>query len=380
VKKQLALNTLTTLATIAILAAIALGAYTVTAHGTTGKADQPLPRLLGRRMFGVAADPWHVRGVTLAIGRRFDIVMSFASWSRRSDPSASFAEAARNGLVPMVTWEPWRPGVSAPRPGAYRAIAGGRYDSYIRMYARACAAYGGTILLRYAPGMNDRWDPWPTPAGEYVAAWRHVVRVFRSVRATNVLFVFSVNPSLYVRSPAGWLRRVRTFWPGSSYVGWVGATMIDFGGTHEYGVRALATRLGLLRSFGKPVMVSEANVNFRMRYRWMRAFRAWLERAGWVRAVVWSQAQGHARSQLPRIGDMRWRLADDPRAAALLRGIMQATAYSRAPRSTGTSPGGGTPGATRRMSRFASRAPCAPRTTRARGCPGTRSGPLPRPT
>jgi len=274
--------------------------------------------------------------LTHVVRRRFDIVMNFSAWPAHRDPSAFLAEAARKRLVPMLTWEPWQAlAASGPhrrvtrRTGVYHAIATGRYDGYIRMYAHACARYRGVILLRYAPGMNDRWYPLPSPARAYVAAWRHVVGTFRAAGAANVVFVFSVNPSLYIRSPRAWLRSVRTYWPGTAFVTWVGATMIDFGGARETSVKRLASRVALLRGFGKPVMVTEANVNYRMRYRWMQSVRKWLASAPWVRAVVWSQAQ--APAHLPGMGNMDWKLVRDPRAARLLGSMIASRDVRNAP-------------------------------------------------
>jgi mannan endo-1,4-beta-mannosidase len=53
-----------------------------------------------------------------------------------------------------------------------------------------------------------------------VAAWRHIVTVFRALGASNVTWLWTVNivndtQRGAIPSPAAW-------WPGSSYVNWVG--------------------------------------------------------------------------------------------------------------------------------------------------------------
>ena len=88
----------------------------------------------------------------------------------------------RRGSIPEITWEPWdttKPlGASQPRY-SLRNIADGKFDSYIRTWARTLAAYGGEVQLRFAQEMNGDWYPWGrgtngnTPA-EFVKAWRHV--------------------------------------------------------------------------------------------------------------------------------------------------------------------------------------------------------------
>jgi mannan endo-1,4-beta-mannosidase len=69
--------------------------------------------------------------------------------------------------------------------------------------------------------MNGNWYSWGnrhTPAKVFVAAWQHIVTLFRAVGATNVIWLWTVNvvdASPPIPSPGPW-------WPGSSYVNWVG--------------------------------------------------------------------------------------------------------------------------------------------------------------
>ena len=104
----------------------------------------------------------------------------------------------RRGSIPEITWEPWdttKPlGASQPRY-SLRNIADGKFDSYIRTWARTLAAYGGEVQLRFAQEMNGDWYPWGrgtngnTPA-EFVKAWRHVHDIFTAAGATNVQWVW----------------------------------------------------------------------------------------------------------------------------------------------------------------------------------------------
>jgi hypothetical protein len=52
-----------------------------------------------------------------------------------------------------------------------------------------------------------------------VAAWRHIVTIFRKAEAENVIWLWTVNvvdeAGPIIPDPASW-------WPGSSYVTWVG--------------------------------------------------------------------------------------------------------------------------------------------------------------
>ncbi len=121
--------------------------------------------------------------------------------------------ASKHDAVPLVQIDPT--GVSIA------AIASGRYDRYLSSYARAVAAYGRPVILSFGHEMNASWYSWGyrhTQPRVFVAAWRHVVRLFRASGARNVTWMWTVNAisqPFGARSPAAW-------WPGASYVTWVG--------------------------------------------------------------------------------------------------------------------------------------------------------------
>jgi mannan endo-1,4-beta-mannosidase len=101
------------------------------------------------------------------------------------------------------------------------AIASGQYDAYLRAYAAAVRAFGHRVIISFGHEMNATWYPWgyghASPAA-FVAAWRHIVTVFRAGGARNVTWLWTVNVidrHIGIPSPARW-------WPGRSYVDWVG--------------------------------------------------------------------------------------------------------------------------------------------------------------
>ena len=64
------------------------------------------------------------------------------------------------------------------------AIASGRYDAYLRSYAAAVKAFGSQVILSFGHEMNGYWYSWGyrhTSPAAFVAAWRHIVTVFRAV-------------------------------------------------------------------------------------------------------------------------------------------------------------------------------------------------------
>lgn len=126
--------------------------------------------------------------------------------------SVSLAKMAlAQGAVPLLELEPY--GMSMA------GIAAGHQDGWLTRYARAVARLRAPVLLSFAPEGNGDWYGWgfqATPAASYVAAWQHVVSVFRRAGAPGVRWVWIVNREF---SQGESLSRL---WPGSSYVNMVG--------------------------------------------------------------------------------------------------------------------------------------------------------------
>ncbi|HZU60670.1 MAG TPA: glycosyl hydrolase, partial [Solirubrobacteraceae bacterium] len=102
------------------------------------------------------------------------------------------------------------------------------YDSYIRASAQMAKAYGRRLYIRFAHEMNLPNSPFGprvngnTPA-RYVAAWRHVVRMFRQVGANKVEFVWS--PNVYCDRACPFT----SFYPGDRWVDWVALDGYNYG-------------------------------------------------------------------------------------------------------------------------------------------------------
>jgi mannan endo-1,4-beta-mannosidase len=148
-----------------------------------------------------------------AIGTQPNLVTYYSHWL---DPfQASFATAAaEHGAITLVQL--------APRNIPITSIASGQFDSYLRSYATEVKAFRKQVILSFGHEMNGNWYSWGyehTPPGAFVAAWRHIVTVFRAVGVRNVTWLWTINiignDSHMTSDPASW-------WPGSSYVNWVG--------------------------------------------------------------------------------------------------------------------------------------------------------------
>jgi mannan endo-1,4-beta-mannosidase len=151
-----------------------------------------------------------------AAGVRPNVALYYSGWDEKFQ--SVFADQAKNnGAIPFIQMEPWHVSLAA--------IAAGTYDAYLDGIATDVASYGARtghgVIIGFGHEMNGHWYPWGyrhvAPA-LFVAAWRHIVNVFRQEGADDVTWLWTVNiinTRGGIPSPAPW-------WPGGSYVTWVG--------------------------------------------------------------------------------------------------------------------------------------------------------------
>ena len=145
-----------------------------------------------------------------AVGREPNLVGYYSGWAKPF--AVSFAEDMhRHGDIPFVQIDPTLASVSA--------IASGVYDDYLISYANSVRTYGHQVVIGFGHEMNATWYSWGythTPASTFVAAWRHIVTLFRSQGADNVTWLWTIQADQPGTGP------IQSWWPGASYVNWVG--------------------------------------------------------------------------------------------------------------------------------------------------------------
>jgi hypothetical protein len=153
-----------------------------------------------------------VETFTSQMGVRPNLEMYYSGW--REPFQASFATTvSRHGGVPLVQMDPT--GVSLA------AIASGQYDGYLGQFATAVRSYANPVVIGFGHEMNGTWYSWAsghTSPAVFVAAWRHIVTLFRTYGADNVTWLWTINvvqTTQGISMPGPW-------WPGRSYVTWVG--------------------------------------------------------------------------------------------------------------------------------------------------------------
>ena len=141
-----------------------------------------------------------------SIGRSLDIHHNFYTWDEAFPTDVERADL-QAGRIPMMSWN--GKGVTT------KAIAAGRYDDLITQRARDTKALGQPVLIRWFWEMdgNKKADFAGTPE-EYIAAWQHIVGIFRAQGADNVRWVWCPNASAFNDGEA------QAFYPGPDFVDW----------------------------------------------------------------------------------------------------------------------------------------------------------------
>jgi hypothetical protein len=182
------------------------------------------------------------------VGRKMAIVSLYMSFGGKV-PLKTMEDVAAQGSLPMLSWH---------CSGLDSAVASGADDATIRAEATALAGYGHPVLLRWFWEMNLSTvaayaaclGPAGSAAAEYVAAFRHIVTIFREVGASNVAFVWAPSAAYYAPSAVA-------FYPGSAYVDWIGFDLYNRPDRPQGFSATFARAYDVYASYGKPMALTE---------------------------------------------------------------------------------------------------------------------------
>jgi hypothetical protein len=245
-------------------------------------------------------------------GRRAAIWHTYKNWDWEPFHYDTVGRTHEAGAVPLITWEPHG------RP--LRAISRGDYDGYIRAAARQGAAFGKPILLRFAHEMNGDWYSWGlgvggNTAGDYVSAYRHVVRIFRAENADNVKHVWGPNTGTF-----------GSLYPGDDFVDYLALDGYNWGAkynTWESFEQVFDSSYRAITQLSrKPLLITEFGAN-----------QAGGDKAAWLRHAL----APSTLSRYPRIRAMvffdnnqdgaDWRLSTSSASEAAVRNALNHSMY-----------------------------------------------------
>lgn len=176
-------------------------------------------------------------------GTPIDIISVFRAWNGCSIeedlPWLEHIKSAERDI--LLTWEPWMLPASGERPYdqpdfALKNIIAGRYDDYIRSFARKLSSFTRTVFLRVMHEMNGNWYPWcgtvngNSPA-DFISAWNYIRDLVNSEVSSRLQWVWGP----YARSfPPALYNRMEDYFPGDEVVDRVAIDGYNWGCEREW--------------------------------------------------------------------------------------------------------------------------------------------------
>jgi endoglucanase len=213
----------------------------------------------------------HQQFETLA-QKNIAIEMFFMGWPSNF-PTSKCTEISNNGAIPHITWMPQVSGSPYPLDG----IINGTYDNYIKSFADGAKTFAKPLFIRLGHEFNGDWytygganngggtlngfgDPSKADGPErFIAAYKRVHDLFAGQGVTNVVWIWCLNNG---SSPNVTWNVSEAYYPGDSYVDWIGFDGYNFGTTQSW-----SNWLGFwdiyypmyskFKSYNKPMMIAE---------------------------------------------------------------------------------------------------------------------------
>jgi hypothetical protein len=162
------------------------------------------------------------------VGRKFNIIYRYHDFS--GSGSGAFPDSYEKTLSDSghLIMDDWQTVIYSTHQNlTWADVAAGKYDStVIDPEALRIKAFGKRIFLAFDHEMDAMTSTSGT-AAEYVAAYRHIYNEFAQLGVTNVIWVWTVT---------GYGARdsiISTFYPGNSYVDWIGYDPYNFASCHH---------------------------------------------------------------------------------------------------------------------------------------------------
>lgn len=207
---------------------------------------------------GVQANTSEINTFQTLQGRKLDTIMVYAAWN------TSFGEIKgsildpiyQNGSIAIITWEQW--GLSN------QDITNGVKDNYIVQMANDMKSYGKEIWISLMHEGNGNWYDWALGDSTvnnnetYIAAYRHVVSLFRQQGATNVKWIWNINAA-----NCGTGTSFLGHYPGDNYVDYIAIDGYNWGTTQSWGStwqtfdEIFAEPYEAISVIDKPILITE---------------------------------------------------------------------------------------------------------------------------
>jgi Glycosyl hydrolase family 26 len=209
------------------------------------------------------------------IGRRLDIVHTYLR-QPATFPTSSDLAFVRQGSMLLVSWA----------LNGSRAIMSGRDDQAIRQRAAELRSIGKPVFLEWRWEMDrpNLRSLVGSPA-DYIAAWKHIRRIFAAEHATNVAWVWCPTANGFARGDAA------AYYPGDAEVDWLCADAYPGSGPQRSFDQVTQPFLAWAASHPKPIIIGEFGVPLsygtQMRTQWLQAAGATVKAHPQIKALLY---------------------------------------------------------------------------------------------
>jgi hypothetical protein len=182
---------------------------------------------------GAPANINHIKNFARDAGKKPAMIMWYQDW-KQSFPAEDVQKVVAYGATPHIVWEARYWGNDSKV--TLKDIIDGKWDDYIRSWAKAIKASKETVFLRIGHEFNVGVYPWGVgnnnkDADLYIKAYRHIVNVFKKENVKNVKWIWCFNN--YSNPDEPWNDWAKAY-PGDDYVDWVGIDGYNWGKTQEW--------------------------------------------------------------------------------------------------------------------------------------------------
>lgn len=202
---------------------------------------------------------------------KFPFIHIYTAWGSKKEhqfPKEKVESIIELGSIPVITWEPWLTAFDSEKypnlkplderdKNGLADVTNGVYDFYIKQWAKAVQLINSPIILRWGHEMNDPyrypWGPHNNTANDFIAAYKHIYKIFENLHVKNVLWAWSPHPAY------GYFTE---YYPGDDFVDYVAIGTLNYGTVANWSKwwsfdEIFGKYYKDLGAFNKPIILSE---------------------------------------------------------------------------------------------------------------------------
>ena len=203
------------------------------------------------------------------VGMQPNMIKSFYDWNNGFDPNWARRIWAA-GAIPQYELEMQDPDVAT-----IAEVANGQHDEFVRTLAKNIRQANVPVVFSPWHEFNGDWYPWgycgstskadsnacqvKNKPSDFRRAWRRMHNIFKAEGATNAIWLWQAN-QIGARPKVG----LKQFYPGESYVDWLGVVGYYYGEKgwyHTFDTVFMPSIRALKKVSKKPIFIPEMGMD-----------------------------------------------------------------------------------------------------------------------